>query len=188
MTLKPGRNTLVRLSVLLVPLSWAAAKLGAPGAPATRVSMVSASAVVGPLAALSTVLPQLSLRRALSVYRPSARLLRVKVTLPAVMSPACSVCESSTVPAASISAKVSPTKAARPAPADKATVMRGEVMLVWLSVLEAPLSSAVSKSGKPGAAKAVVKMAMLRVTAVLLPAASVAVRLRVLPAPSPKAA
>ena len=92
------------------------------------------------------------------------------------------------MPAASISARVSPTTAARPAPADKATVMRGEVSVVWLSVLEAPLSSSAIKSGRPGAASAVVKMAMLRVTAVLLPAASVAVRLRVLPAPSPKAA
>ncbi len=67
LTLKPGRSTLVRLSVLLVPLSWAAARSGAPGAPATRVSMFSARAVVAPLAALSTVLPQLSLRRAFRV-------------------------------------------------------------------------------------------------------------------------
>ncbi len=115
-------------------------------------------------------------------------MLSAKVTLPAVMSPASNVREANTAPAPSISARVSPATAARPAPADKATVMRGELLLVWLSVLEAPLSSAASRSGRPGAASAVVKMAMLRLTVVLLPAASVAVRLSVFPAPSPKAA
>ena len=55
--LKPGRSTRVRLSVLLVPLSCALARSGAPGAPGTRVSTRRASASTPLMAALVAVLP-----------------------------------------------------------------------------------------------------------------------------------
>ena len=101
------------------------------------------------------------------------------------MSACCNVREAITVPAASISSSVLPETAARPLVPDRLTDTRGEVTLVRLSVDEMPLSSI--RSGRPGAASAVVTTPIVRVTVLLLPAASVAVRLSALPVPSPKA-
>ena len=131
---KVGVVTLVRLSVLDVPLSDAVVRSGAPGA-AAMVSMVTTS---GAEAAL--VMPPI-VCLAVIVCVPSAS---VELGMDQLPEASAAAEPSAVVPLVSNSVTV--------APATAVPVKVGATTLVMLSTEDAPVSDAVSRSGAPAAA------------------------------------
>ena len=151
--LKVGVLSLVRPSPW-APESLAGSrpKLGALGLVVSTVTVNGALSV--------PMLPAMSTTRAVMALEPSfSAVATCTVTLPAVMSAAASTATPITAPVESRSCTRSPATAPVPV---SATSSLGSSLLVMLSVLLLPVSSAAIRSGVPGADCAVVSTVIVK--------------------------
>src|SRR3954454_3937053 len=121
------------LSVLDVPVSDAAVRSGADGAAGATVSTVTSKPADAPL-----TMPLLFFAVAVMVWTPFASVVEVIVHAPVVAF------------AVAVPIAVVPSYSVTVVPGVAVPVKLGRTVLVMLSVLEAPVSDAVARSGADG--------------------------------------